>query len=1442
MQKRHKELLRPLVGKLRRMLAGGYEGKHNDSVVRGNLDRELERLGFASDGTITPLDALPNPTPHERRAYHVAQVQLSGLPMEKRKLARIELVERAAYSWINRLLALRAMEARGLIDETLRPNPEYEGLSEALFVLRQTAPQRTNGADGGWWAVLEDACAAQAQSLPGLFGDDPDLSLRPDHQTLLSCIKLVGAGLPGFSLDEVDAAFADPDAIGWAYQFYQEEAKTQTYARLNSGAKVTTRAEIAAVTQLFTEPYMVQWLLQNSLGRSYHELYPASNLPSSWAYYIQPDTQQSATTPSPGATELATLTLIDPCMGSGHFLREAFDMFVAMYREQQPDLAVVTIVDRVLSRHLHGIDLDPRAAQLAALTLYLRAWELVRDEELRLRRPQSAYHPPAMNLASTPNNIGPGALERHLARHPQDRVIKALLESIFAELEQADILGSLLQPGEKLDYAINSLKGSYNIQLDFDPEMAELRKNLAELADRDPAELKRTLMERITKSFQADAGDNSDVSAALFGREAEQGVRLLKLLDSRYAVVATNPPYMGSGNMATNLRKYVEQHYKAGKRDLYAAFILRCLKLCRVNGRVAMITQQSWMFLHDYTELRALVGEKLTEQHKKQIFKGLLREVELESLAHLGTNAFEEISGEVVQSAMFVLSNQKPLHDFQITAFKLVGFKASIEKAEKLVNGSKSNVSYRHQPYQVTFTSILDSPICYWLDNSLLLRLAKQINLSSIFLVKGGLSTTDNERFVRFNWEVDSSRRWYSYTKGGGYGKWAGNDFFLVEWAYVGARMKSYIITIPGNNHWSRRIFNSEFYFQSGFTYTSIAGRKLGIRKIDANHILGHAGPGIFPIDNKINVEVAGIFNTRLATYLLRAISSKISFEVNHLLSLPKYDENAQLETVIAEITSFCILTKELIIQQNPLEKLYNLEIEKKYNFDFVALLLSICEAALEKISLLAYNLNVNSINSIIEDTGVPPGWHPLIVGYDSLPQLLSELDLPPIPAEVLEYFDHQQRISVDTHELARIKNQLRALYEAGPGAKNLEEMATNPSDDEGDKGEEEGFVSGAHIPIPTETFLEELSVKLQIHPVSVYWLLEELRNEGVRCKPEELRLLEDRLSVLVLRLLGHRWPKQLEAGEAVPYWAEKGGLIPLSVGTGETTLAERVRVRLLAEVGELEAQRTEALLDELTGLRLEDWLRKSFFQRHVRQFKYRPIAWHLASNPQSLSGIVSKKRGGIGGRRNPAFECLLYYHATPGDTLARIRTHFVEPVLRSERRKVEEALKAGNESEAALATDRVHELETFVEKLRHVEEEGFACPELDKLLATEPLDRWSGDGYEKPSNSEKLLQNERAWHVDINDGVRVNIAPVQLAGLLAGNVEVLKAADAKKAIADRTRWRSDERRWVREGKLPRCGWMEESVPESSRWTELAPQRASEQLKLEQKRKSLESL
>jgi hypothetical protein len=291
-----------------------------------------------------------------------------------------------------------------------------------------------------------------------------------------------------------------------------------------------------------------------------------------------------------------------------------------------------------------------------------------------------------MNLATTPTSLNIGALERHLQRHPQDMPLKPLLEGIFSALEQADILGSLIRPKAYLDHAIAELQRPHTMSLDFTLEEQEVRRTITDLANRDPQGLRQMLLDRIADSFKAEAGNIDDVSAALFGREAERGVRLLQLLDRRYAVVVTNPPYMGSKNMDTPLKKYVEKYYPSGKSNLFATFILRCLELCQIRGRVAIVTINKWMFLTSYTELR----------EGSQKFKGLLRETQIEVVCDLGSRAFalDNHLHDGVQIALFNIMNSVPTSHHKLVALRFIGPRAPEEKDNLMLRRPSNLINF----------------------------------------------------------------------------------------------------------------------------------------------------------------------------------------------------------------------------------------------------------------------------------------------------------------------------------------------------------------------------------------------------------------------------------------------------------------------------------------------------------------------------------------------------------------------------------------------------------------------------------------------------------------------------------------------------------------------------------------------------------------------------
>jgi hypothetical protein len=682
-------------------------------------------------------------------------------------------------------------------------------------------------------------------------------------------------------------------------------------------------------------------------------------------------------------------------------------------------------------------------------------------------------------------------------------------------------------------------------------------------------------------------------------------------------------------------------------------------------------------------------------------------------------------------------------------------------------------------------------------------------------------------------------------------------------------------------------------------------------------------------------------------------MNPQLALSVSYLARVPVPELPS---AIVGAIARDCVALKSTLVSLDPSERCFGSQCELADRLALLGTLATLhaLEGWSERLVFDAYALSTEDTAAVLAETGTPAGWHPLLPGYDALPNLPDGLPAP--PAGLVEHLAAHERRELSPADLAALQSRLRALYEAGPGAAPDEQDSPAVSDEDG--GEDEEAPAGACIPIPPETFLEELSLKLQVHPISVYWLLKQgIERDGWRCLPEERRVLEDRVTVQVLRLLGHRWPRQVEAGEPVPAWADRDGVIPLTPGTDEPALVERLRARLAADTADGDGRGFEREFVEVLGTPLERWLFTDFFAHHTSQFKKRPVAWQLQSGPF--------RRG-----RAPAFACLVYCQAVNGDTLPKIRSHYVVPLrqrMETELRGIEGIPEPSRTERQRLRRDELHErvaeLAAFEERLVGVERAGFAAAGLPEnalrdgivkltrdvlerlraaLVAAAAVGEWkaagapAGDGLTKaldeavaglpgrcgalapagmpaaggatgpaeghaavtdavaaivrraldglrgawddaakawlkaavaavneqnlgrrrveelrntrkaldevgkaiaawrpadlaewgpwvgtlplydavssprhgdplPATPAEHAEGEARYFPDVNDGVRVNLAPLQKAGLLASNV--LKAHDVETAIADRAVWRSDERRWCREGKLPRPGW-----------------------------------
>jgi hypothetical protein len=1583
METQYKSQLKSIVLTLRHILEGRYD--NTGSWHPGDLEERLATLGIRRNREALPLEQLSHLSEEDLRVRLIVDtfIQTSLQSGRSREDAITEFLQESAYTWANRLIALRCMEARTLIDEVIIQKDNYGGRSLKHHRRTRQNPEVCAGEDDGLYAALFAEFIERAEELPLLFSpDEPVIALKPGVAALKKCIQLLSAA---------DEIFTASDTLGWAYQYWNTEEKDRVFAKVRTikGAKIE-KADIIPVTQLYTEPYMVKFLVQNSLGALWMAMHPESRLCESWEYYVRDADRAPMKKKS-----LKWISFLDPCVGSGHFLLMAFDLLYAMYMEEGELKTPGEICEAILSQNLFGIDIDERAIQIAACALYMKAKEK-----------DGAFRPTRINLTAT--NIHTGANMDHLAafldKHPEDKPFHSTLQMIFESLGHADELGALLQIEEPVEKEFRLLKALVDEEKSGPPKQKPLFAKLEKpeqtslpLGVISYEEWKSGLLARLSAHFKEEFA-SADFSSRFFGETAGKGLSLFDFLSRRYDVVATNPPYMGSKNMGTVVKRYVETHFTAGKRDLYAAFILRCLELARPEtGRVAMVTQQSWMFLRSLADLRALDEEKLK---KARGFKGILRETSIETLAHLGPGAFEEISGEVVNTVLFTLYKKAPADEYRMTAFRLIGPKGSKEKAAHLRSRNGMVLS---RPFQSRFLTIPQAPVCYWLRERFFELLAGK-TLGDVAHVHPGLCTGHDARFVRFVWEVlpsewgrsARSRHWDSFEKGGGYGKWFGHHLWAVDWEYDGSRIKA--ACLPGT-----RVQNEQHYFKDGWTYSYMSSGSLGTRR-QRESVFAHKSPGIFP--KRGHDTAVSVSNCRFGSLIGRSIAANIQLPEGCVarIPMPKNLPGSQ-----GSIEAICVALKRRLVAFDVIERTFDRSPSANFvsgdsscpgcgEAEAISAVLHTTEGVSEHMAFAVYDVAGDDLQAVLDETGTPAGWFPLIHNYDALPPMPD--GLPNIPKEVLDFRCNHERRTLEPDVLTSFRQRLHNLYEAGPGAKE-ETHDTDTEMENDDDEEKEQFVVGARIPIPAETFLEELSQKLEIHPISVYWLLKEgIEQDAWHCLIEEQRLAKDRFTVRILRLLGHRWPKQIEAGEAVPDWADDDGIIPLTEGTDKATLNARLRGCLAAEYGNELVSSEENAFEDIMGKPLAEWVWKDFFRHHISQFKKRPIAWHISSTKWASRP-----------RQDTAFECMIYYQKTDGDLLPKLKNQYVIPLLKrleTELRGIENAnanLAGEQESRKIFLRDRIQELKTFDLVLTEVSASGFGpkahLPQLrqyainDTMLCLKamwlkklsgviqavPLANWrdqaektglhdkfsiwitdaithidchcaavgpkpppektldydptakdlaglicaesdamlteamrcacavwwktfdatilkpisekirdakkehqllkeqflhpKGDFKEQSEMNRKInalksainawqkeltfksglgkavryaieswpcpevltweswlagqpmydqlsslngkrpppqtiaefIRQESLYQPDINDGVRVNIAPLQKAGLLAA--DILAGKDVDKAIADLAVLRDDERRWCREGKLPKPGWWE---------------------------------
>ena len=850
----------------------------------------------------------------QARAHRVAQAKGTRTTEDFRR----EAEKQAAYTLLNRLVMLRLLEAPGPSGRPVRAPALVTGGWESLAYrdFRQLAPGLVRGEETeGYAFLLRLAFEDLATELPGLYGPAGVADLVPIPAATLRHV------IDALNDEALESCWTDDMTLGWVYQYWNDPEREALDAKLNNGGKVEPH-EIASKTQMFTERYMVDWLLQNSLGPMWlaickkHEWTPEVQADGTldrleerrtewrtkraagevaltdlmplhtdeerrWAYYLPQPVPDDAVAQAPHSVR--TLKLLDPAVGSGHFLVVAFDLLLALYREEarhrgeagEDDWSITKSVESILANNLHGVDLDPRAVQIAAAALWLKAKHAA-PEALPERMNLVASN---LLLASMADD-DPALAELRREVQLDTGISAELTNTLIHALRGADHLGSLL----KVDDAVDEALGRHDDV--FGPAKAEqgdLFRGFKPQQERLPIgleEAKERLLKRM-EGFLARHTGGDDLGLRLRGEQLAAGVRFVQLVKERtYDLVVANPPYQGTAKMTNT--GYIQTVYPLGKADLYAAFLLRGLELVRDGGVSAMLTMRNWMFGKQYAPLR---------EH-------ILTDFDVRALGDFAVGAFDEVPNDVLSVTVSVLHRSAHRPESSVAVQPTPHDDTSYDRARTRRKRAATLCQEGNHTFDTDALKVVPEwPLVYWWDSGLIALYGSHERLGDAAPVRNGLSTQDNTRFLRLQWEVPLSslymgmgdldrcprRDWALYIKGAEGRAWFEDARDVVRFAHRGLEVKVFNEKMYGSH--SRTVKNEARYFEKGVAFALI-GSGFTARAHRYRSVFGHMGASVFPGEEKL-ASVVCLLNSSFARSVLSSLNPGVHFLVGDVNRLP---------------------------------------------------------------------------------------------------------------------------------------------------------------------------------------------------------------------------------------------------------------------------------------------------------------------------------------------------------------------------------------------------------------------------------------------------------------------------------------------------------------------------------------------------------------------------
>ncbi len=1186
------------------------------NLIEKSFDKRFASLGI---GALKELELEKIPLAlHAKRAKFDIIIQNHTDETGSYKEARAKVLDELTFTLFNRIASIKVLEAHELIIPIMTKDAMHGDRSFGHKAWLEENPHMRSEELEGLREYIKSAFNALSDEF-ALYHKNHPYALLPQPIDLNEIID-------AFNTIEKDAhveenIWQSDDILGWLYESYNTAKKLEFK---ESGGK-TEYDKVSLQSQVYTPKWVVEFLVNNSLGKLYLEMYPQSEIKNSYKIANAPNEKTREIKP------LTEIKLIDPACGSGNFLLYAFDLFYALYLDQIENFGAEyekkSIPKLILEHNLHGIDLDDRAIQIAQLGLYIKA-----------KKRRANLNALSFSVVSSDFFLPSYSEVAHIFETSKlDTTQKRLVEEIWGDLQQAYKFGSLIKIGEKLKAKIEALD---NAPLDL----------FTSATIQEHKEFEKTFFANLRTAVEQHAKDENQ---SFLSTKTADAIKYLEIITQKYDIATANPPYTDSSDFGVDLKEFIEANYKKPYKfntNLYASFIKRCHELTHEDGKMALIHPRTFMFIKTFEDVRAFMLDKT----HISIFVDY-------SLSNLFGSIMVDPCFYVLEKGITISKDSWFISLDQYTRTPNEKYKKdfTLEALDDYIASRPNKHNYTLPQNKLKI--IKSTPFIYWISDEFREKFENK-SIQDVLKVASGLTTGDNDQFMRYWWEVDSDqigKKWFRHTKGGPYKKWSGNLWLILNWENNGYQLKNFT---DSKGKLRSVIRNESYYFKEGITYPDTGSKGVTFRYLPSDVIIGARGPGIYTNDSSVGLFYSlGLLNSKLCFFVSSSLNPTVSTSIEDIKRIPFSNPNKENSYLIeilvkknieiqTELEKFSII--ETNFTQNPLHMSTHANLKERLleylnyeNYLLTQVLLN--EAIINEEVFKVYELSESDITMVLEKEGKS-------IGGLSIEQEAKEAFVSSLRGTKQSMDGNGLLHSVRNDEIESYINSLHVEpYESDKKAqiiKAFETLYQNNND------------------------LEEFCIKHQVNPINVWhWFKESKTLPKQRTATIALEFLTD----MVRELLNE----------------DDDGIIPLVPNAGEKVLFERLHEKFYQK-GFTDAQTSS--FDALLGKELESYLQNNFFKElsdHLNLFMYlpkTPFIWHLSSGEYK------------------GFECFISIYKWSRDNLLRVKSVYIENRQRALQNR---QLDLSNDNTASAQNEK----DLLFKQLREIEE---YKTKIDDLLA----------------------------------------------------------------------------------------------------------------------------